>query len=110
MKLDKDNNGEIDVSPPSLVETADRSSSSSRQGLPSRQCTDNWAAPSCLQKDEFLQIPQIANNPLSGRMIAIFDEKRVACSRLHVHVENAHTFGLRAVVEGLSISKNSSPA
>ncbi|KAI5481096.1 calcium-dependent protein serine/threonine phosphatase [Pseudohyphozyma bogoriensis] len=37
MKLDKDNNGEID-------------------------------------RDEFLQIPQIANNPLSNRMIAIFDE------------------------------------
>ncbi|KAL8281424.1 hypothetical protein RQP46_006108 [Phenoliferia psychrophenolica] len=37
MKLDQDNNGEID-------------------------------------KAEFLQIPQIANNPLSSRMIAIFDE------------------------------------
>ncbi|KAM0752544.1 calcium/calmodulin-dependent protein phosphatase [Meredithblackwellia eburnea MCA 4105] len=37
MKLDQDNNGEID-------------------------------------KAEFLQIPQIANNPLASRMIAIFDE------------------------------------
>ena len=27
-----------------------------------------------IEKEEFLQIPQIANNPLSHRMIAIFDE------------------------------------
>ncbi|WWC59388.1 calcineurin subunit B [Kwoniella dejecticola CBS 10117] len=27
-----------------------------------------------IDKDEFLQIPQIANNPLAHRMIAIFDE------------------------------------
>jgi len=27
-----------------------------------------------LDRDEFLQIPQIANNPLASRMIAIFDE------------------------------------
>merc|ERR1711879_497307 len=27
-----------------------------------------------IDKDEFLQIPQIANNPLASRMIAIFDE------------------------------------
>lgn len=28
-----------------------------------------------IDKDEFLQIPQIANNPLASRMIAIFDEE-----------------------------------
>lgn len=27
-----------------------------------------------IEKDEFLAIPQIANNPLASRMIAIFDE------------------------------------
>jgi serine/threonine-protein phosphatase 2B regulatory subunit len=27
-----------------------------------------------LDRDEFLSIPQIANNPLASRMIAIFDE------------------------------------
>lgn len=30
-----------------------------------------------IDKDEFLQIPQIANNPLAHRMIAIFDEEYV---------------------------------
>lgn len=30
-----------------------------------------------IDKDEFLQIPQIANNPLASRMIAIFDEESV---------------------------------
>jgi serine/threonine-protein phosphatase 2B regulatory subunit len=28
-----------------------------------------------IEKEEFLQIPQIANNPLASRMIAIFDEE-----------------------------------
>jgi serine/threonine-protein phosphatase 2B regulatory subunit len=28
-----------------------------------------------LSKDEFLQIPQIATNPLAHRMIAIFDDE-----------------------------------
>lgn len=28
-----------------------------------------------IDKDEFLQIPAIANNPLALRMIAIFDEE-----------------------------------
>ena len=31
-----------------------------------------------IDKDEFLQIPQIANNPLASRMIAIFDEESVS--------------------------------
>lgn len=30
-----------------------------------------------IDKDEFLQIPQIATNPLAHRMIAIFDEEYV---------------------------------
>jgi serine/threonine-protein phosphatase 2B regulatory subunit len=30
-----------------------------------------------IDKDEFLQIPQIATNPLASRMIAIFDEECV---------------------------------
>lgn len=30
-----------------------------------------------IEKEEFLQIPQIANNPLASRMIAIFDEEWV---------------------------------
>jgi serine/threonine-protein phosphatase 2B regulatory subunit len=28
-----------------------------------------------IDREEFLQIPQIANNPLASRMIAIFDEE-----------------------------------
>lgn len=28
-----------------------------------------------IDRDEFLQIPQIANNPLAHRMIAIFDDE-----------------------------------
>lgn len=31
-----------------------------------------------IDKDEFLLIPQIANNPLASRMIAIFDEECVS--------------------------------
>ncbi|ODN80377.1 hypothetical protein L202_02630 [Cryptococcus amylolentus CBS 6039] len=34
-----------------------------------------------IDKDEFLQIPQIANNPLAHRMIAIFDEEWVLNAR-----------------------------
>lgn len=33
-----------------------------------------------IDKDEFLQIPAIASNPLSSRMIAIFDEELVSFS------------------------------
>ena len=32
-----------------------------------------------IDREEFLQIPQIASNPLSSRMIAIFDEEYVVC-------------------------------
>ena len=31
-----------------------------------------------IDREEFLQIPQIVNNPLASRMIAIFDEECVA--------------------------------
>jgi serine/threonine-protein phosphatase 2B regulatory subunit len=34
-----------------------------------------------IDKEEFLQIPQIANNPLAHRMIAIFDEEYVLNSK-----------------------------
>lgn len=37
-----------------------------------------------IDKDEFLQIPQIANNPLAHRMIAIFDEEWVRSSELRL--------------------------
>lgn len=30
-----------------------------------------------IDREEFLQIPQIANNPLASRLIAIFDEECV---------------------------------
>lgn len=30
-----------------------------------------------IDRDEFLQIPAIANNPLASRLIAIFDEEYV---------------------------------
>lgn len=36
-----------------------------------------------IDRDEFLQIPQIANNPLAHRMIAIFDDEYVTPSRQH---------------------------
>ena len=37
-----------------------------------------------IDKEEFLQIPQIANNPLATRLIAIFDEEYVpACLSAH---------------------------
>lgn len=35
-----------------------------------------------IDKDEFLQIPQIANNPLAHRMIAIFDEEYVGVHQI----------------------------
>ena len=33
-----------------------------------------------IDREEFLQIPQIANNPLASRMIAIFDEECVGAA------------------------------
>jgi len=39
----------------------------------------DWMAPSdgsgSIDREEFLQIPQIATNPLASRMIAIFDQE-----------------------------------
>ncbi len=37
-------------------------------------CSDGSGS---IDRNEFLQIPQIANNPLASRMIAIFDEECV---------------------------------
>jgi hypothetical protein len=40
-----------------------------------------------IDREEFLQIPQIATNPLAGRMIAIFDEEYVPITRqLPAHI------------------------
>ena len=38
-----------------------------------------------IDRDEFLQIPQIASNPLASRMIAIFDEESVNLCPAPVH-------------------------
>ena len=35
-----------------------------------------------IDREEFLQLPQIANNPLASRLIAIFDEE---CVRTYAH-------------------------
>lgn len=44
--------------------------------------TDTLKKPSdgsgSIDREEFLQIPQIANNPLASRLIAIFDEESVS--------------------------------
>ena len=56
-----------------------------------------------LDKEEFLQIPQIANNPLAGRMIAIFDEEYA--SILQHDLQKLNQFSL--VEEVLLISKSS---
>ena len=42
-------------------------------------CSDGSGS---IDRNEFLQIPQIANNPLASRMIAIFDEECVVLSCL----------------------------
>jgi Ca2+-binding EF-hand superfamily protein len=41
-----------------------------------------------IDREEFLQIPQIATNPLASRMIAIFDEE---CALLIVHASNRYS-------------------
>ena len=38
-------------------------------------CSDGSGS---IDREEFLQIPAIANNPLASRLIAIFDEEYVA--------------------------------
>lgn len=42
-----------------------------------------------IDRNEFLQIPQIANNPLASRMIAIFDEE---CVLFHLYAPHRHLF------------------
>jgi hypothetical protein len=67
-----------------------------------------------IDRDEFLQIPQIASNPLALRMIAIFDEECVAglvlLNRPYISpwllIDRDNVFVVTAA-EGRSISKNS---
>ena len=60
-----------------------------------------------IDREEFLQIPAIANNPLASRLIAIFDEEYVAaeCSGKVAKL----TF-VAVVAEVLSISRSLSVA
>jgi hypothetical protein len=44
--------------------------------LCSRRTSDGSGS---IDREEFLQIPQIATNPLASRMIAIFDEEYAYC-------------------------------
>jgi Ca2+-binding EF-hand superfamily protein len=54
-----------------------------------------------IDREEFLQIPQIATNPLAGRMIAIFDEECVP------KTISPYIYNLANIVEVVrSISKN----
>jgi hypothetical protein len=54
-----------------------------------------------IDREEFLQIPQIATNPLAGRMIAIFDEECVP------QPISPYIYNLVNIVEVVrSISKN----
>ncbi|GAA5863666.1 hypothetical protein JCM5353_007712 [Sporobolomyces roseus] len=48
-----------------------------------------------LSKDEFLQIPQIATNPLAHRMIAIFDEDGSGSVDFHEFVAGLSAFSSR---------------
>ena len=60
-----------------------------------------------IDKDEFLQIPAIANNPLASRLIAIFDEESVLSLRHAVKVSVAHALFWLAVEVELSTFRNS---
>jgi hypothetical protein len=51
-----------------------------------------------IDRNEFLQIPQIANNPLASRMIAIFDEECAYIHRDCLRVALAHGIWLVVVV------------
>ena len=46
-------------------------------------CSDGSGS---IDREEFLQIPQIANNPLASRLIAIFDEEYVYVLLGHLYV------------------------
>jgi hypothetical protein len=58
-----------------------------------------------IDRDEFLNIPQIASNPLASRMIAIFDSEYVFLLRFSISLDciSERYF---TVEEELSISKN----
>ena len=55
----------------------DRCAHHPRYPLPSLTTHDFYVSDGSgsIDRNEFLQIPQIANNPLASRMIAIFDEE-----------------------------------
>ncbi|KAF7725061.1 Calcineurin subunit B [Apophysomyces ossiformis] len=48
-----------------------------------------------IDKDEFLSIPQIANNPLASRMIAIFDEDGGGDVDFHEFIKGLSAFSAR---------------
>lgn len=57
-----------------------------------------------IDREEFLQIPQIANNPLASRLIAIFDEELVYTPSISCSATDACTM---TAVEGLLTSRSS---
>ena len=61
-----------------------------------------------IDREEFLQIPQIANNPLASRMIAIFDEECVAlrCETALTMASGGGTVDFQEFVAGLSAFSN----
>lgn len=48
-----------------------------------------------ISKEEFLSIPQIANNPLASRMIAIFDEDGGGDVDFHEFIKGLSAFSER---------------
>lgn len=48
-----------------------------------------------IDKEEFLSIPQIANNPLASRMIAIFDEDGGGDVDFHEFIKGLSAFSAR---------------
>jgi hypothetical protein len=68
-------------------------------------CSDGSGS---IDRNEFLQIPQIANNPLASRMIAIFDEECVVViSRRSVASCSSCRWGPPVAVVALSTFRNS---
>lgn len=61
-----------------------------------------------IDREEFLQIPQIANNPLASRMIAIFDEECVIlrCVTALTMGSGGGTVDFQEFVAGLSAFSN----
>ena len=62
-----------------------------------------------IDREEFLQIPQIANNPLASRMIAIFDEECVVVASARRNADDRSgggTVDFQEFVAGLSAFSN----